>query len=211
MRGTAELPEQQLVPPTAPPPSPQNQQPEWVTPELPPAYNDLARQMAALKQEAAKFESFGALLWQTGQPLVRAVRDVFAAMRFDAGLAENGASYDAHVQLDANRRLLLQVIGSSGPINKQSPKITQILQTIQQEATEHDRIVLVANVYCETPVRDRTLEPVTPDALRLILGLGANLVVASTLFGLWKFSLQDLDDARKSVFSLHKLNGGIYR
>lgn len=203
------LPEEQIL--STAPSNTRDPQPEWVASELPPAYTSLTQQIAALKQEAAKFEAFGALIWQTGQPLVRAIRDVFTAMRFDAELADAGASYDVGVQLDANRRLLLEVIGSSGALTKYSPKITQILQTIQHEATDNDRLVLVANAYSETPVRNRALEPVTPDALRLILGLGANFVVSSTLFGLWKFSLQNLDEARESVFSLHKLNGGIYR
>jgi hypothetical protein len=52
---------------------------------------------------------------------------------------------------------------------------------------------------------------VAADALRLIQGLGANFVTTATLFGIWRFSLQNLQEARKSVLSLHKLDGGIFR
>jgi hypothetical protein len=47
--------------------------------------------------------------------------------------------------------------------------------------------------------------------MRLIQGLGANFVPTSTLFGIWKRSLQDRAQARKSVLNLYAMDGGIFR
>ena len=72
-------------------------------------------------------------------------------------------------------------------------------------------VVIVANAYCEKPPAARKEDPVAPDALRLIQGLGANFVTTATLFGIWRYSLQNLQEARKSVMNLQELDGGVFR
>ncbi len=186
-------------------------QPEWVSAEMPPRYIEIAGRLAVLRQEAREFERIGEVLWQTGQPLAHAVRDLFSALQFEAELTDGGANYDLVVKLDDGGRLLAEIVGSSGPVTKKSPQITQVFRAIQEDVTQHDRVVVVANVDCDTPLAARKQDPVAADALRLIQGLGANFVTTTTLFGIWRFSLQNLEEARKSVLSLHNLDGGIFR
>lgn len=186
-------------------------QPSWVAAELPKQYGEIAEQIEALKAEARKYEQYADVLWQTGQPLVQAVRDIFAGLQFEAQVADAEATYDVVVDIDGSRRLLLEVVGGAEAIGKKSPEIAKVLRALQDDAGVKDRVVMVANAYCGTPLASRRQEPAEPEALRLIQGLGANLVATSTLFGLWRYSLEDLDGARRSVQKLHELDGGVFR
>ena len=169
-----------------------NGQPGWVTGELPAQYADLASQIAALQDEARKYENVAAVLWRTGMSLTLAVRDLFTALQFESELMETGASYDLRVHLEGGRRLLIEVVGCGDAVDRKSPHIAQILRALQEDAGSQDRVVIAANAHCEMPLASRRQEPVTADALRLIQGLGANFVATSTLFGIWRYSLKDL-------------------
>jgi hypothetical protein len=201
------------APPAAQPPaaaiSYQGGQPPWVTPELPPQYAELANKIAAIQAEARKYEDIAGVVWQTDRPLIASVRNLFAAMQFETE-AREGASYDVSVQIESGRRLLIVVVASKEGIPRKSPQIGQLVRTLQEDAGPQDRVVLAANAFCETPVSSRP-DPVAPDALRIIQGLGANFVATPTLLGLWKYSLTDLASAKKSVLRLHAQDGGIFR
>ncbi|HYN10038.1 MAG TPA: hypothetical protein VES67_21820 [Vicinamibacterales bacterium] len=200
------------APPAAQPPAAAisyQGQPPWVTAELPPQYGELANKIAAIQAEARKYEDIAGVVWQSDKPLIVAVRNLFAAMQFEAEVKE-GASYDVSVQVESGRRLLVVVVASREGIPRKSPQIGQIVRTLQEDAGPHDRVVLAANAFCETPASSRQ-DPVAPDALRIIQGLGANFVATPTLLGLWKYSLTDLASAKKSVLRLHAQDGGIFR
>ena len=185
--------------------------PAWVAAQLPPRYAEITAEVDALHREAHNIEAIGALLWRTGLPLIQAVRDAFAFMGFATEVAGQPANYDLSVQLDRGRRLFIEVAASAGAVDRTSPKITQILQTIQLDATDQDRVIFMVNAYCDTPIQDRKQEPVTLDALKLIAGLGATLMTTSTLFATWRYSLQDAADARKIVNNFHAFVGGLYK
>lgn len=187
-----------------------DEQPAWVAAELPPEYGEIARKIANLRHEARKYERFADVLWCKGQPLKLGVRDVFAALEFKTDLSDETANYDLAVELEPQRRLLVEVLAGVSPLDKRSPDIARALRAIQ-EAGPGDRVVFAANIPCDKPVAMRQEVPAAPDALRLIQGLGANLVTTATLFGFWRYSLQDLAGARKSVHLLHALDGGIFR
>jgi hypothetical protein len=186
-------------------------QPDWVAAEMPPRYIEIAGRLAVLKQEAREFERVGEVLWQTGSALTRGIRDLFTALQFETEMTGHGTNYDLSVRMDSGRRLLVEVVGGTGAITKKSPQIAQALRAIQEDAGEKDRVVLVGNAFCEKPPAARKEDPVAPDALRLIQGLGANFVATATLFGIWRYSLQNLQEARKSIMNLHDLDGGVFR
>jgi hypothetical protein len=185
--------------------------PAWVAAELPPAYADLARQIAALREEARRFEDIAGVLWQTGPPLMLSVRHLFAALGFETDLAVIDRSYSLRVSLDGQRRLLVEAAGDIAPLQRKSPPVSRLLRALQEDAGEHDRLVLAVNAFCDLPLDARRGDPVAPDALRLLQRLGANVVTTATLFGLWKYSLTDVDAARRSILQLHGQDGGIYR
>jgi hypothetical protein len=188
-----------------------NGQPGWITAELPPRYAELAAQIATLQNEAQTYEEVAGVLWQTGTPLTASVRQLFGALQLEAVPADANTHYDLCVHLDGGRRLLVAVAGSPDGIDRRAPVIGRVLSTLQQDAGEADRVVVVSNAYCDTPLAGRREEPVTPDALKLIRGLGANVVASATLFGIWRYSFKDPQGARKSLMNLHTQEGGIFR
>jgi hypothetical protein len=187
------------------------EQPAWIAAELPPEYGEIARKIDALRQEARYYERLADILWCEGEPLKEAVRAVFDALEFKSVLPDASATYDLAIELEPQKRLLVQVVAGVSPFDKRSPEIVRALRVIQEEAGAGDRVVFVANIPCDKPTAMRQEVPATPDALRLIQGLGANLIATSTLFGLWRYSLQDRAAARKSIHLLHALDGGIFR
>ena len=186
-------------------------QPTWVTSELPPRYAELAGQIAALQAEARTYEGVAAVLWQTGGLLTLATRDLFAALQLEVLLTSPGANYDLQVQLDGGRRLLVLTAGGPETVDRKADVIGRVFATIQQDAGETDRVVVVSNAYCGIPLAQRKDEPITADALKLIRGLGANVIASSTLFGIWRYSFKDPAGARKSLTNLHTQEGGIFR
>jgi hypothetical protein len=180
-------------------------------PELPPAYGELAGKIAALRAEARKYEQIAGVLWQVGRPLAVSVRDLFSALQYEATLSENGGEPGVHVQLGGGRRLLVEVAGTPEAIDRKSPPISALLRILQDDVGDQDRLVLALNAWCDLPLDQRRQDPITPDALRLIQRLRANVVATSTLFGLWKYSFTDLEAARKSVIRLFSHDGGIFK
>jgi hypothetical protein len=191
--------------------TPDDTQPSWVSTEMPAEYLEIERQIDKLRNDARQFEKFAEILWRVGAPLTAAVRDAFVAMAFQVTTPASTASYDLMIELEPPRKLLVEVIGGTLPLDKRSPDIARALRAIQEDAGTADRVVFVCNIPCDKPLAARQEPPVTPEALRLIQGLGANVITTGTLFGLWRLSLQDLAGARKSIHLLHGLDGGIFR
>ena len=181
--------------------------PEWLAAEMPPGYNTRLMEIQRLSDELRGMGHFGRLLWTVGDELADAVRETFVALKFDAAQTPGLPASALTVNLDARRRLLLHVSSAEGLIEKKSPDIAQVFQILHEVAGDDDRIVLVAN--CEPSRRpaDRR-EAIDPEAMKLLRRLGANVLLAPTLFALWTLSLQDRDRARAAVERLHAQDGG---
>ena len=133
------------------------------------------------------------------------------ALDFETDLAGTDSNCDLLVRLGQGRRLLVDVVSETSTIDRKSPHIARILRVLQEDAGEQDRVVLAANVFPAQPLAERRHDAVSVDALRLIQGMGANVVPTSVIFGIWKSSIVDLAQARKSVMNLYALDGGIFR
>jgi hypothetical protein len=113
--------------------------PEWVERVYPPEVTTLRAEIGRLASELDTFLSAGRLLWQTGGPLQDAVAGCFRDFGVAVEPTSTGATYDLTVVLDAHRRLLVEVLGIDGSIQKKSNKIGQVVQTLQEHALETDR------------------------------------------------------------------------
>ena len=205
-------PEPTVAPPAAPEIPAENTDPRaWVTAELPPAYAEIAGKIAALREEAQKYEEIAGVLWQVGRPLAVGVRDIFSALKYDATLAERESGYNVRVDLGGERRLIVEVAGSEEAIDRKSPAITELLRLLQNDLGDHDRLVLAVNSWCALPLEARKKDLVTPDAVKLVQRVAANIVATSTLFGIWRYSLTNLDAARQSVMKLYSHDGGFFK
>ena len=205
-------PEPAVAPPAPVETPAENKDPRaWVTAELPPAYAEIAGKIAALREEAQKYEEIAGVLWQVGQPLAVGVRDIFAALKYDASLTERESGYNVRVDLGAERHLVVEVAGSVGVIDRKSPTITELLRLLQNDLSDQDRLVLAVNAWCELPLEARKKDLVTADAVKLVQRVGANIVATSTLFGIWRYSLTNLEAARQSVMKLYSHDGGFFK
>jgi hypothetical protein len=185
--------------------------PEWVISELPPQCAEIARQIAELRQKAATFERAAAVLWQTGPELLAALSDLFTALEFKVEPAGGEMSYDLKITLDDSRAMLVQVVSGHERIDRRAHVLARVLRALQDATGDRDRVVLATNLFPDMPLEKRPDEQVAPDAMRLIQGLGANVVPTRTLFGIWKSSLDDAGQARKRIANLHAMDGGIFR
>ena len=189
--------------------------PRWIANELPSRYEDVCKEIEQLAQERDLMGRMARLLWQTGHPLNEAVRDAFIAFGCHAEMTEPGATYDVTVTLaTGQRRLLIEVTGIEGNIQKKSNKITQLLSAAQEVAEEHDRIILAVNAYRDRAVGERSeLEIVTPNALKLLVRVGATVITTASVFETWKLSLANLANievSRRWVDALYAAPPGLF-
>jgi len=187
--------------------------PDWLINEMPPGYQTRAAEIQRLSAELDAMDRIGWLLWQTGQPLKDAVRDMFIALRYETEVQSDAASYDVGVALDATRRLFVRVSKTDGVIGKKSPDLVAVFQTLSEVAGDHDRVVLAANNHRETRPLDRPAsDDIAPDALDLLQRIGANILTPATLFRIWSLSLkEDVNRARAHIERLHTQNGGEFQ
>jgi hypothetical protein len=186
-------------------------EPSWLRGQMPESYQRSLAEIERLTNEAQRMASVGRLLWQTGEPLNEAVCEVFRRLGFRAELTPRATTYDVTVNIDDKRRLLLEVTGIEGAIQKKSPKLAQVFQTVQEFATEHDRVVLVANTFRQVNVVERDKNSsVTADALKLLQRMTANVVTSPTLFRVWSIALDDPGTAKQQVERLWSQDGGLF-
>lgn len=183
--------------------------PDWVAKEMPAKFAELRDQSISLNEAFGRMRSVACLLWEQGDPLEDAVRDAFRDLGYEADRTAKAKTYDVLVKIGEGRRLLVEVGGMNGALKKDSTKIGQALQALQQEAGPGDHIVLAINAHREKPVAERSsLEPVSPEALALITGLRVSLITTADFFGLWKLAQTALDAARSRIQDLHAHEGG---
>ena len=207
-------PEPPAATPAATPPvlsSNEAQSPSWIIPELPSAYAEIALKIEALRKDAQKYEGIAGVLWQVGKPLAVGVREIFSELKFESTLTERGEAWGVRVNLGGDRQLIVQVAGSPEAIDRKSPAITELLRMLQDDVNDRDRLVLALNAWCDVPLDARKKDLITPEALKLAQRVGANVVATSTLFGLWKYALTDLEAARQSVMRLYSHEGGFFK
>lgn len=183
--------------------------PDWLAAEMPPGYNTRLLEIQRLSEELRAMGQFGRLLWTSGDALSDAVREAFAALKFDAVSTPGMPPSSVTVNVDAHRRLFVHVSSSEGPIEKKGPDLAHVFQMLHEVAGDDDRIVLVTNCQPATPPADRR-DPIDPDAMKLLRRLGANVLPTPTLFNLWTLSLQDRDRARAWIERLHAQDGGTF-
>ncbi len=120
--------------------------PDWLARDMPPGYQNRLAEIQRLSAELRAMDQFGRLMWDIGDPLERAVRDVFHSLRLEPEPFLTGETSQVIVRLDGHRRLLLHVSGAESTIQKASPAIEQVFHLVHKNAGDNDRVVLVANV-----------------------------------------------------------------
>lgn len=185
--------------------------PNWVLKELPPEHARLVAEIEKLQEAERRLRRIAGLLWETGEALNKIVRDAFREIGFVADLTSPGKTFDVTVTLPEGR-LLVEVTGIDGQIVKASKKITQVLDAHRHEAQAGDRVCLLVNAYRQTEPQERAeLEIVSPEALRLLVGLDAVILSSVDLFKIWKASRSRKDEAaHDAVLKLRTTPPGMF-
>ena len=183
---------------------------DWVVAEMPPGYQNRVAEIQRLTVDLQEMGRFVRLLCEVGPGLAEAVRDLFTALKFQTELMSDPVGTRVVVTLDGPGRLLLHVSGDEQTVQKKSPDIAHVFQLLHEQADERDRVVLVTNSEPKKRPADRG-EAVAPEALAFISRMGVGHVAASTLFALWKLSLQEPDRAREQVVRLHGHSGATFQ
>jgi hypothetical protein len=181
--------------------------PEWVAAEMPPGYQTRLLEIRRLSADLHTMDRFGRVLWETGDGLREAVGAVFSALKCEVE-ATAGPAGPIAAKLGDARRLLLLVSGAGGPIEKTSEELAQAFQAVQFAGSD-DRVVFVASNDPVTPPADRP-DPVLPDALGVLQRMGVDVVTTTTIFRLWRLSLDDQQKARQALERLHAQDGGSF-
>ncbi len=181
--------------------------PDWMVAEMPPGYQTRLLEIERLSADLKTMDGIGSVLWETGESLRSAVVTLFAALKCGVEPTPVDAGATA-VNLGGSRRLLLVVSGAGSPIQKTNEELTRAFHAVQF-AGANDRVVLVVNNHPATPPTDRP-DPILPDALGVLQRMGVDVVTATTLFRLWRLSLEDPQRARKALDHLHAQDGGQY-
>jgi hypothetical protein len=178
---------------------------------MPPGYQNRVAEIQRLMSDLQEMGQFGSLLYQVGPALGEAVRRVFTAMKFETDMMTGPGSSGVAVRLDAHRRLLLIPSAATDAIQKKDPELAQVFQMLHEVADEGvDRVVLITNADPGTRPADRAAA-ITPEALAFLVRMGASHLDASTLFALWKLSLNDTAHARAQVDRLFGQVAGTFQ
>jgi hypothetical protein len=181
--------------------------PEWLAGDMPPGYQNRLAEIERLSNELRAMDQFGRLMWDIGDPLERAVREVFQSLRLEPEPRLTAETSQVVVRLEGHRRLLLHVSDAESTIQKMSPALEHVFHLVHKHAGDHDRVVLVANVDRLRRPAERS-ESLAPDALALLKRLGANFLPTAHLFALWTVGLQDARRAHTYLDRLHAQDGG---
>ena len=185
------------------------QQPEWLAAEMPPGYRNRLEELQRLSRELEELGRFGRLLWAVGPELSDVVRDMMAALELDAVAAPGPNGSSIVVKLDSGRRLFLYVSPSEHAVQRRSPELAHVFQIIHEQASEGDRVVLIANHSPAVRPAERR-DGLDGEAVSLLKRLGANYVAGPILFALWSLSLQDRERARAVFDRVHAQDGGVF-
>jgi hypothetical protein len=140
--------------------------PLWVEEVKFPQLRELESKKAALQEEIDKLSAFLPLVYGTGDVLEEAVIKALQFLGLNAERAPKGFTADILAQTsDSSLSFGFEVTGISGPIKKDSNKLTQLSEF--ERVKEHgEKTVLVANTYNKTPISERkNLEHFTPQVL----------------------------------------------
>lgn len=194
---------------TAPAPLTLDLGPDWMAAEMPPGYGNRLAEIQRLTADLHAMTRFGRLLSAVGPPLAEAVRDLFTGLGFDAGILDGSNGTALAVRLDAWSRLLLQISSVEEVIERRNTEIARVFQLLHEIADDHDRVVFVTNGDPGLRPAERR-DALAADAREFLTRMGASHLPASTLFALWKLSLDEPERAREELQRLHRHAGGTF-
>lgn len=177
--------------------------PLWVEKEAPKVQTELRDEILG-KIEILKsdFVSFSGLLYQTGDELEQAVKTFLDFLEMATAFTEQSFPVDI-LATKENIAFAVEVTGTTGNISNKDRKVGQVI-TYAGEKKEGEKIILVANTFRDTAVKDRPVESYTKEAIKILAPFEVCLVTGVQLYTLWK----DILEQKKAKEEVIKLLGG---
>ena len=100
--------------------------PKWVVGEMPAGYQNRLSEIQRLIADLHEMGRFARLLYEVGPTLAEAVRDAFAALKFETELLQGSSATGVLAALDRKRGLLLVASGATSRIEKRSPDVEAV-------------------------------------------------------------------------------------
>jgi len=164
--------------------------PDWTGDVAFPELIELERQHGELDARIEALRQYRPLLHETGEELELAVAAALRFLGLSVERTEAGFTADLLARTPDERHTFgIEVTGINGPVKKDSPKLTQVLDF--ERVKEHDeKTVLVANTFRTDPITERPIgESFTPQVIDF---LGRHDVLLMTTWDLYQLVGQDL-------------------
>lgn len=158
--------------------------PVWVNQIKFPELLELEEQRTALDLRIKKLSAYLPLVYASGDLLEGTVIETLRFLGLDAEKTKPGFTADILAQTsDGGIRFGFEVTGLSGPIKKDSPKLTQLLE-FERLKERGEKTVLIANTYNTKPITERSkLESFTPQVVEF---LGRHPILLMTGWNLYR-------------------------
>jgi hypothetical protein len=165
-------------------------------------------QLEEVQTRIGELQGFLPLVYGTGGILVAAVVKALRFLGLEARSTQEGANIDILAKTSNGAKAFgIEVTGVSGPIRKDSPKLTQ-LEVFEREKGGGEKGILIANTYNSTPILDRSrLEDFTPPVLEYFKPRPVLLMTGWDLYRLVRNVLAKKREKQDVVELLYSTNG----
>ena len=185
--------------------------PEWVSNYMVPEAIELDDQIVQLQEQKSVYDRLAYVLYGTGPELEAGVAILLAHFGLNVEPTYPGANIDltAH-HPGLNLRFSVEITGSTGTIRKDSSKMSQAWQNIQERAgisEEADRLLIVANTELHLEPAQRTRNSFSREVVQLLGNNGVLLITTTQLYALWKSVHEGNKSAEDVVQGLHRQRG----
>jgi len=181
--------------------------PGWVNTLKFERLKELEAQRETINSEIKELEGYLPLLYADGDLLVSAVLKVLMLLGLNAEKTERGYFVDILAETkDGTKKFGFEVTGVTGPIKKDSNKLSQIANL---HLKERDRKpVLVANTFKNIPIKDRqNKESFSKDAIDFLSEFKALLMTGWDLYRIAKKILEEKDSPEPYIDKLYNQSG----
>jgi len=185
--------------------------PDWLNNYFVPHAKALDEHINKLADEKAKYDRLAYVLYGTGDELQDSVALLLTELGLDVQPQPPGANIDLKARhISLNMGFAVEVTGTKDVIRKDSNKVAQAWQYLQERAgtaDENDRLVIVANSQYHLDPKQRNQEGYTPDIAKLLGNNGILMITASQLYEQWK-AVHEGDKSSDDLLSeLHSSSG----
>jgi len=146
------------------------------------------------KEKIKIYQDINRIVWvcgniNKGKTLENSVKTLFEN-EFDWVVTKTQSGFSIDLKAvcpKSKRKFAIEITGVKDKIKRSDKKCTQIFQYYSNEKTdEEEKIVFIANTYCNKEIKDRPKDNFSPDAEKVMKSMNVCMITTLQLFNLWK-------------------------